>query len=274
VAPGAAMKSADDGPVDVVASRDNNLVKQIRRLCGHSTSYRRLGMFWVEGEHLCGAAMQRRMAPSVAVFAESYWPAAPPGWSTAAARTVVVTDALFGEISGLESAARVGFLLDLPPGHAPQPGLASVILDRVQDAGNVGSILRSAAAFGFRQVLSLKGSAALWSPKVLRAGMGAHFGLELVEGLEPAAVVDLGLPLLVTSSHQGGLLQHQTLDWPCAWVFGHEGQGVAAQLLSRSQRTVRIGQPGGEESLNVAAAAAICLYASSISRSPPGVARP
>jgi TrmH family RNA methyltransferase len=65
---------------------------------------------------------------------------------------------------------------------ALEPLAPSVVLDRVQDAGNVGSILRSAAAFGFRQVLALKGTAALWSPKVLRAGMGAHFGLRLVEG--------------------------------------------------------------------------------------------
>lgn len=63
-------------------------------------------------------------------------------------------------------------------------GVATVILDRVQDAGNVGSILRSAGAFGFRQVVAI-GTAALWSPKVLRAGMGAHFGLHLLEGVEP-----------------------------------------------------------------------------------------
>ena len=70
-----------------------------------------------------------------------------------------------------------------------------MVLDRLQDAGNVGSILRSAAAFGFRQVIALKGTAALWSPKVLRAGMGAHFGLRLVEGAEPEALEALAVPL-------------------------------------------------------------------------------
>ena len=264
------MTSGGDTQMTLVGSRDNALVKQIRRLAAHGNAYRKLGQFWIEGDHLCRAALERRVVPSVAVFAESFWPAAPAGWTRVAARTVVLPDALFDEISGLESAARVGFLVALPPLRVPRVGVASVVLDRIQDAGNVGSVLRSAAAFGVRQVLSLKGSAALWSPKVLRAGMGAHFGLDLVEGLDFAEVASLGVPLIVTSSHHGELLQNQTLPWPCTWAFGHEGQGLGEALLSRAQVSVRIGQPGGEESLNVAAAAAICLYASSITRTGPG----
>src|SRR5690606_23923076 len=138
----------------------------------------------------------------------------------------------------------------------------TVVLDRLQDAGNVGSILRSAAAFGFTQVAALKGTAALWSPKVLRAGMGAHFGLRLVEGLAFEDLATLRVPLLVTSSHQGEWLHRAALPWPCAWVMGHEGQGVSETLMQRAQAFVRIAQPGGEESLNVGAAAAICLHAS------------
>ena len=102
---------------------------------------------------------------------------------------------------------------------------------------------------------------------MLRAGMGAHFGLRLIEGLEPEALEALAVPLVVTSSHQGALLQDQKLPFPCAWAMGHEGQGVSADLMSRAALKVRIDQPGGEESLNVAAAAAICLYASSLQAS-------
>jgi RNA methyltransferase, TrmH family len=173
-----------------------------------------------------------------------------------------VDDALFATLSSLESAGRMGFVLGLPQPPALEADAPTVILDGLQDAGNVGTILRSAAAFGFRQVLSMKGTAALWSPKVLRAGMGAHFGLGLMEALEPDALAALRLPLLATSSHQGEFLHRATLPWPCAWVFGHEGQGVSAALAERAARSVRIVQPGGEESLNVAAAAAICLHAS------------
>jgi len=253
-------------PIVPIDSRDNGLIKQLRRLAGQSTAYRKLGQFWIEGDHLCRAALERKLTPAVAVFAQSFVSSAPVGWLQAATKTVVVPDALFDAISGLESSARVGFLLDLPAESSPRQGLASVVLDRVQDAGNVGSILRSASAFGFRQVLSLKGSAALWSPKVLRAGMGAHFGLDLVEGLDPSAVMELGIPLVVTSSHHGRLLQDQIVPWPCCWAFGHEGQGLGEELLARADLSVRIGQPGGEESLNVAAAAAICLHASAASQ--------
>ena len=168
--------------------------------------------------------------------------------------------------AGAESAGRIGFLIDLPALSVPRPGVASVVLDRVQDAGNVGSILRSACAFGFGQVLALRGTAGLWSSKVLRAAMGAHFGLQLIEGLQPSDISALGLPLIVTSSHQGQWLQQQNLPWPCAWAFGHEGQGLCDELLGAAERGVRIAQPGGEESLNVAAAAAICLHASAIAQ--------
>jgi TrmH family RNA methyltransferase len=137
-----------------------------------------------------------------------------------------------------------------------------VVLDRVQDAGNVGSILRSAAALGFGQVIALSGTAALWSTKVLRAGMGAHFGLCLVEGATIDTLAQLQVPLLGTSSHAAERLDQSGIEWPCAWVFGHEGQGLDAELASRCAHILAIPQPGGEESFNVAAAAAICLYES------------
>lgn len=247
-----------------VTSRDNPLLKELRKLVQDNTAYRRAGRFWIEGDHLCRAALQRGLQPAVAVYAESFWATAHGPLVAVAGKKVVVSDALFKDISGLESPASMGFVLDLPTESAVLPDAATVILDRVQDAGNVGSILRSAGAFGFRQVLALKGTAALWSPKVLRAGMGAHFGLRLVEGLDLAALQALSLPLVVTSSHQGELIQNLQLPQPCAWVMGHEGQGVGAELMARASVFVRIGQPGGEESLNVAAAAAICLHASSL----------
>ncbi|MEG0002935.1 MAG: RNA methyltransferase [Comamonas sp.] len=251
-------------PVTAIHSRDNAFVKELRKLSHDSTAYRKQGQVWLEGDHLCRAALARGLRPAVAVFAESFWPQVPAEWAQAADKVVVLADALFADISGLESPARMGYLLEWLPGQAPQAGLATVVLDRVQDAGNVGSILRSAAAFGFLQVVALKGTAALWSQKVLRAGMGAHFGLHLVESADVEALDALQVPLIVTSSHQGKLIQHTQLPWPCAWAMGHEGQGVGAAVEARAALQVRIGQPGGEESLNVAAAAAICLHASAL----------
>ncbi len=253
-------------PLIPIRSRDNAFVKDLRRLAQDSTAYRKQGRLWLEGDHLCRAALERGQRPAIAVFAESFWPAAQHEYGQAAIKNIVIDDALWADVSGLESPARMGFVLELPPAQALQPGLATVVLDRLQDAGNVGSILRSASAFGFGQVAALKGTAALWSAKVLRAGMGAHFALRLVEGLEPADIDTLELPLLATSSHQGSYLHQAALPWPCGWIMGHEGQGVSAALQERATQHIRIVQPGGEESLNVGAAAAICLHASAAAR--------
>ena len=234
----------------VVGSRDNPLLVRVRKLAQDGSAYRRGGQVWVEGEHLCTALRSRARPAATALIAESAWADAPAlrglaGW---AAETVIVADRLFAALSGLGSPARIGFLVDVGAPASIEGGLPTVVLDRLQDAGNVGSILRSAA---------------LWSPKVLRAGMGAHFALRLVEGLDEDALAALAVPRVATSSHRGQPLREAVVPRPCAWVFGNEGQGVAPALLARCALTVRIPQPGGEESLNVAAAAAICLYESS-----------
>ena len=252
--------------VTAIHSRDNAFVKDLRRLARDTTAYRKQGRVWLEGDHLCRAALARGLRASVAVFSESFWPQAQVEYARAATKFIVLADALFADVSGLESPAAMGFILDLPAPASLRPDAATVVLDRVQDAGNVGSILRSASAFGFRQVAAIKGSAALWSPKVLRAGMGAHFALDLIEGLALDDLAALQVPLLVTSSHAGDFLHRAALPWPCAWVMGHEGQGVSPALEDRASLRIRIAQPGGEESLNVAAAAAICLHASGAGR--------
>lgn len=255
-----------------IHSRDNALLKDLRKLAQDSTAYRKQGRAWLEGDHLCRAALQRGQHPAQAVFQASWYGRVGHEWAGVGGKVVVIEDALFDTISALESPGRMGFVLPLPAAPALDADASSVILDGLQDAGNVGTILRSAGAFGFRQVLAIKGTAALWSPKVLRAGMGAHFGLRLVEGLAPEQLEALKVPLLATSSHQGDYLHEARLPWPCAWVLGHEGQGVSAALAQRAAAFVRIAQPGGEESLNVGAAAAICLHASAAAQSARGAA--
>lgn len=248
--------------VQVISSRDNPLLLRLRRLARHGTAYRQEGVVWIEGEHLCSALLQHGGAATQAVLSESAWQQpALRALAQSAPRVVRVPDALFDGLSALDSSTGIGFVVDLPAAGSVVPGLPSVVLDRVQDAGNVGSILRSAAALGFSQVIALSGTAGLWSPKVLRAGMGAQFGLRLVEAVGDEALADLAVPLLAADSHAALALHESPLPYPCAWVFGHEGQGVAAAVAARCAQTLRIPQPGGEESLNVAAAAAICLYA-------------
>lgn len=244
----------------LITSRDNALLKRIRQLIRDPGAYKKLGQVWLEGEHLGLALAARGQSADVGVFCETNWPPSQPELASVATKNVVVPTLLFKELTAMETPTQVGFLRQLDTVTSLQADWATVVLDRVQDAGNVGSILRSAAAFGFGQVLALKGTASLWSSKVVRAGMGAHFGLRLLESVGLEEVRQLRVPLLVTSSHRGVWLHQTAMPWPCAWVLGHEGQGVADALMESASQHVRIAQPGGEESLNVAAAAAVCFH--------------
>ena len=253
-----------------ITSRDNPLLKAWRRLAQDSTAYRKAGQFWLEGDHLCRAALERGVQPLQIILCESVSPAQADPWAQLGSPVYVLPDALFAGLSGLESPGRMAFVVAWTEPSQILPKVPTVVLDRLQDAGNVGAILRCASAFGYRQVLAIKGTAALWSAKVLRAGMGAHFGLNLFESLSESDVAGLQLPLLTTSSHEGlflhDLQQANALVQCSAWIFGHEGQGVSPALMALASQPVRIAQPGGEESLNVATAAAICLHASANAR--------
>jgi len=253
--------------VRTIASKDNALLVRLRRLSTDPAAYRRLGQVWLEGDHLCAAFAQRGSAVPLAVITEAGWEE--PALRQLASQAVdvaIVPDALMAGLSGLESSPPLAYAVPWRGGAEVQRLAASVVLDRLQDAGNVGTILRSAAAFGFTQVLAIKGTAALWSPKVLRAGMGAHFSLNVVEVIEEATLCTLGVPLFATSPHGKQALDESLLPWPCAFAFGHEGQGLSAALLKHCSAELRIAQPGGGESLNVAAAAAVCLYESARQR--------
>jgi RNA methyltransferase, TrmH family len=251
--------------ISTITARDNPLLVRLRRLQRGGGAYRKTSELWIEGEHLCSALRARGRAPLQALVSESAF--AQPALrelAQAAPRVICVSDALFATVSELPSPAGIGYVLDVPAAPVLQPDAASIVLDRVQDAGNVGSILRSASALGFKQVLALEGTAGLWSAKVLRAGMGAHFALDLIEGLAAIDLLALRVPMLAAHAHAKQTLHDTALPFPCAWVFGHEGQGIDGALAERCSMTLRISQPGGEESLNVAAAAAICLYASRV----------
>lgn len=135
-----------------------------------------------------------------------------------------------------------------------------LILDNLQDPGNVGTLLRTAAAAGIKQIICSTGTAAIWSPRVLRAGMGAQFSLNIFEHVDLTQLLnEITLPVYATSSHASSTLYQLNLKQPCVWLMGNEGQGVSPALLSKANG-IAIPQPGGQESLNVAVAGAVCMF--------------
>lgn len=174
----------------------------------------------------------------------------------------VYADTLFKQLSSV--ASPTGIIAVVPTPRSPQPENlegASVWLEDIQDPGNVGSILRSAAAAGIPTVCLSRGSVHAWSPRVLRAGMGAHFSLQIIEG---ADLVKLAAGyrghIVATGSGHAKSVFEVNLTGDVAFVFGNEGAGLSAEWLSSADSTVCVPMPGRIESLNVAAAAAVCLF--------------
>ncbi len=245
-----------------IASRDNAVFKALRRVARDARAERVL----LEGIHLCDAFLAAGGVPRE-VFVGASAVAHPEVVALLARSTAdtidryVLDDALYAGASGLAQGVTLLMTIDRPrPAGAPVIVATSVVLDRIQDPGNVGSILRSAAAAGIADVFLSTGCASGWSPKVLRAGMGAHFHLRLFEDCDLRTLRErTTIGWLATSPHASRTIHEAELAADVAWVFGHEGQGLDPHLIDDAS-AVRIPQPGRGESLNVAAAAAICFF--------------
>ncbi len=182
--------------------------------------------------------------------------------SAPARRRVVLTDRLLARVSQVVSSAGLVAVIAVPEAPAvPEVIGDALLLERIQDPGNLGSMLRSAQAAGLRDVFLSPGTVLAWSPKTLRAGMGAHFRLQIHEEADLTAVVRRasGVVLATRTSAQKTLYEHD-LRGPVAWLFGNEGAGLSQALCAAAPHGVSIPMPGHAESLNVAASAAVCLF--------------
>jgi len=253
--------------VKIISSRDNPLYKELKQLAGSSAARRKAGRSLLDGVHLAQSYLQAVGRPQLCIVSESgrgnpEVAAILAQCDTARAMCIVLPDALYAGLSQVEHGVGLLFVISVPQPVLPQMLTQSaVLLDNLQDPGNLGSILRSAAAAGIRQIFCSAGTASAWSPKVLRAGMGAHFLLEIFENVDlPAYARQAKVPLLATSSYAQTSLFEADLRQPVAWLFGHEGQGVAQDLLDCATTQIVIPHLGAMESLNVAAAAAVCFF--------------
>ena len=247
-----------------ITSRDNPTLKSLRALLTDARRQRASGQAVLEGPHLLSAALDHEIRPVLVVVCEGARANAEVTGLLARVgkvETLCVPDPLFRSLS--ELAAPLGILarIAVPPAPTSLPTGDCLLLDAVQDAGNVGTLLRTAAAAGVRDVLLGPGCAGAWTPRVLRAAQGAHFGLSIREQADLAGFLKhySGNPV-ATVARDGGDLYALDLRRPVAWLFGNEGAGLAPELVALAKRSATIPLAPGSESLNVAAAAAVCLF--------------
>ncbi len=250
-----------------ISSRDNPLYKELRQLAESSQARRKTARSLLDGVHLCEAYLQQHGKPVLCAVAEDAQAHAEVAaiLSRCVATQVdiiVLSNALYRGIRIVEHGVGILFLIDTPKPELPNVLTQSaVLLDGIQDPGNLGSILRSAAAAGIASVFCGSGTAFAWSPKVLRAGMGAHFALNIFENVDLKSLIRASsIPVMATSSHAQASLYDVDLRGELAWLMGHEGQGVSDELMALVSHTLSIPHAGTMESLNVAASAAICFF--------------
>ncbi len=247
-----------------ITSRDNPLVKRVRAVARSPREVRKQGLTLLDGDHLLGAALEAgQPLEHVLLSASGAQREAHRALASRVTCPVVeLPDALFASISPVDTPSGILGVLAVPPSAVPRGSGTVIVLDEIQDAGNLGTILRTAAAAGVAQAWLTAGCAQAWAPRVLRAGMGAHFAIEISEHVDAEALLSgFEGSVLATDLGEGTRSLYEcVLDEPIAWLFGNEGQGLRPGLSALATQRVRIPMPGRIESLNVAAAVAVCLF--------------
>ena len=246
----------------LVQSRDNPFFKSLKRLAESGRERRKTGQTLLDGVHLVEAYEAAFGPVEALIVAESALAGGEIAGFVEGRETVVLADSLMRDLGLVDTPSGLLGLVKMPGAKAPvNRGKDAILLDGVQDPGNVGTLLRTAAAAGIKQALLSPGCASAWSPKVLRAGQGAHFALAIHEEVDLAGfMANYAGTTAVTCLDGATSLYVARLDGAVAWVFGAEGLGVRPELITAAGLRIKIPMPGAVESLNVAAAAAICLF--------------
>jgi TrmH family RNA methyltransferase len=248
-----------------VASRDNPAYKAMSKLVESGSERRKTGQSVLDGAHLVAAFLDSGRKPEELMVNAAGLANAEVAALVARAAPAPVTllsDALFTSLSTVETPTGVIARVRTPQGEAVPADAGLVLLvEAMQDPGNVGTLLRSAAAAGARHAMLSAGCAFAWSPKVLRAAMGAHFALNIVEGADLVGFLSgyRGTSIAL-DAHAERSLYDLDLEGPCAFLVGNEGAGLSVELREAASMRARIPMPGRVESLNAATAASIALF--------------
>ncbi|PKO36531.1 MAG: RNA methyltransferase [Betaproteobacteria bacterium HGW-Betaproteobacteria-6] len=246
----------------LIHSRDNAFFKSLKRLAESGRERRKTGQTLLDGVHLVESYEAVFGPVETLIVAESALAGGEVAGFVDGRDAVVLADALMRDLGLVDTPSGLLALIKAPQANATvNREKDAILLDGVQDPGNVGTLLRTAAAAGVEQALLSPGCASAWSPKVLRAGQGAHFALAIHEEVDLAGfMAGYEGTTAVTCLDGATSLYSAELAGPVAWVFGAEGQGVRHELIEMAGLRVRIPMPGTVESLNVGAAAAVCLF--------------
>jgi RNA methyltransferase, TrmH family len=244
----------------IIRSRDNPRVRRWAKLATDSRLRRKEERVLIEGPHLVAEALQAGLEPVTIIVSETGLKRPEVRGLIGKREPVVLADRIFGIVADAETPPGIAAEIEVTQ-RRENSSRTGVFLEGVQDPGNVGAILRSAAAFEAGEVILDRACADPWSPKVLRAAMGAHFKLQVrqVAGLEQELEAFKGTTICTVSN--GGMpLKKAELRGRLGWIFGAEGSGVSEAILRHATLRVTIPMAAGTESINVAAAAAICLF--------------
>ena len=247
--------------MNTLSSRENRIFQELLALSKDRRARREYGKTLLDGPHLLESALQGGISVERLVYSQSAadgplaeWQQRLPG-----VPALALTERLFAALSPVDSPTGLLSVISRPM-PVPRPADWIMLLESIQDPGNLGALFRVAAAAGVEAVYLSRGCAEAWSPKCLRGSQGAHFRLNIHEGEElPEVARTFQGPVHAAVLGAGDSLYKLDLQGRAGFAFGNEGAGLS-EALRAACRPFSIPMPGGIESLNVATAAAVCLF--------------
>ena len=247
-----------------ISSSQNPLIKKLVQLSSRQSVRTKNNLTILDGVHLTREYLAKIGKPELCVVSEGVRSAEVTDiladCNSRVVRIVEIPKSLFVKISPVVEGIGILFVIKIPRVTKVNPLAETLILENIQDPGNFGTILRSAAAFGVEQIICSIGTVSAWSPKVLRSGMGAHFELKIFEKHDLKSEISrFDIPVFATSLEADKSIYDEHLNEPKVWIFGNEGAGVSEDIQKLATKKVKIPHSAKIESLNVAMAATVCL---------------